>query len=211
MSRWVCLRCFESNEAAFTACQSCGLARGAQPEPGEMHPGAVAAEPQSSRAGGLVGLLLRYWWVLLVVAAPIGGLIFNAQRGDGGAITRAGDLVVADLRVGDCFDLKDADEETIDDVTARPCGEAHEFELMYRGSVSSDGYPSEAAFQAWLQDNCLPAFAEYVGVSFPESTLDIFWFQPTEDGWDAGDHSVQCAIYDPADAQLTSAVRNAAR
>jgi hypothetical protein len=176
-----------------------------------MHPGAVAAEPQSSRAGGLVGLLLRYWWVLLVVAAPIGGLIFNAQRGDGGAITRAGDLVVADLRVGDCFDLKDADEETIDDVTARPCGEAHEFELMYRGGVSSDGYPSEAAFQAWLQDNCLPAFAEYVGVSFPESTLDIFWFQPTEDGWDAGDHSVQCAIYDPADAQLTSAVRNAAR
>jgi hypothetical protein len=209
MSRWVCLRCFESNEAAFTACQSCGLARGAQPERGEVHPGAIDPEPSLGR--GMVGVLLRHWWVLLLIAAPIGGLIFNAQRGDGGAITRAGDLVVADLRVGDCFDLKDADEEEIDDVTARPCGESHEFELMFRGSLSSDQYPSEAAFTAWLEDNCLPAFAEYVGISFAESRLDIFWFQPTPDGWHAGDHSVQCAIYDPADAQLASAVRNVGR
>jgi hypothetical protein len=209
MSRWVCLRCFESNEAAFTACQSCGLARGAQPEPGEVHPGAVEPEPSVGR--GLVGVLLRHWWVLLLIAAPIGGLIFNAQRGDGGDITRAGDLVVSDLRVGDCFDLKDADEEEIDDVTARPCGESHEFELMFRGSLRSEQYPSDAVVDAWLQDNCLPAFAEYVGISYEQSALDIFWFQPTQEGWDSGDHSLQCVVFDPAEDQLTSPVRNAAR
>jgi hypothetical protein len=82
---------------------------------------------------------------------------------------------------------------------------------MHTGTVGSGGYPSDADFGAWLEANCLPAFEDYVGLSYQESTLDVTWFQPTEEGWNDGDHTVQCAVYDPARAELTEAVRNAAR
>jgi hypothetical protein len=214
MSRWVCLRCFEPNEEAFAACQSCGLPRGERPAADDSaYSPAASPAPSAGRVGGLLPLLLRFWWVILLVAVPVAGLVFNAQRGGDGAISRSGDLAVADLRVGDCFDLKeeDEDEDTVDDVTARPCSEPHEFEMMHTGTVPSDGYPSDAVFGAWLEANCLPAFERYVGLEYPASTLDVTWFQPTPDGWADGDHTVQCAIYDPADPELTEAVRDAAR
>ena len=211
MSRWVCLRCFADNEEAFAACQSCGLARGERPSPDDPAVAAAANAAPPGRFGGILPMLLRYWWVILLMAVPVAGLIFNAQRGDDGSISRSGDLAVSDLRVGDCFDLKDAEEDTVDDVTARPCTEPHEFELMHTGTVTSDSYPSDQAFGAWLEANCLPAFADYVGLSYQQSVLDVTWFQPTEEGWDDGDHTVQCAVYDPSSPELSETVRNAAR
>lgn len=211
MSRWVCLRCFADNEEAFAACQSCGLARGERPSPDDPAAAAAPAGPAPGRLGGVLPFLLRFWWVILLVAVPVVGLIFNAQRGDDGSINRSGDLAVSDLRVGDCFDLKDDAEEEVDDVTARPCSEPHGFELVHTGTVASDGYPSDAAFGAWLEDNCLPAFEDYVGLSYQQSALEVTWFQPTPGGWDDGDHTVQCAVYDPAQPELSEAVRNAAR
>ena len=211
MARWVCLRCFESNEESFSACQSCGLPRGATPEP--VEPAASPLAPQPGRWRGLLPLASRFWWVILVAAVSVGGLIFNAQRADDGSISRSGNLAIADLRVGDCFDLKEEfdEDEAVDEITARPCGEPHEFELMHVGTVASATYPSDAAFVAWLDENCLPAFAEYVGRSYSDSALDVFWFQPTPEGWEAGDHSVQCAVFDPRNDELTGALRGAAR
>ena len=34
---------------------------------------------------------------------------------------------------------------------------------------------------------------------------------PTEDGWNDGDHSVQCAMHDPNNAELTESLKDAAR
>ncbi|HEY7331771.1 MAG TPA: septum formation family protein [Candidatus Limnocylindria bacterium] len=211
MARWVCLRCFASNEEAFAACQSCGLPRGEQPA-AEDGPFPVAAE-ETSPGGRWIQRLGRFWWVILVVAVSVGGLIFNAQRDDDGSISRSGNLAISDLRVGDCFDLKGEldEDEAVDEITARPCTEPHEFELMHIGTVASATYPADAAFVTWLDENCLPAFAEYIGRSYSESALDVFWFQPTREGWDAGDHSVQCAVFDPANDELTGALRGAAR
>ena len=42
-------------------------------------------------------------------------------------------MTAADLRVGDCFDLKDPAADEIDDVTAGPCTAAHEFEMFFVG------------------------------------------------------------------------------
>lgn len=211
MARWVCLRCFESNEEAFAACQSCGLPRGTTPEAGEAV--APTPAPESGPRRVLPALVSRFWWVILVVAVSVGGLVFNAQRGDDGSISRSGNLAISDLQVGDCFDLKGEldEEDTVDEITARPCAEPHEFELIYTGSVSSATYPSDAAFVTWLDENCLPAFADYVGRSYSSSALDVFWFQPTPEGWAAGDHSVQCAVFDPGNDKLTGALRGAAR
>ncbi|HEX6139598.1 MAG TPA: septum formation family protein [Candidatus Limnocylindria bacterium] len=206
--RWVCRRCFNANEPDATACTSCGLARGAEPSASDG--GYAQAAPADGR-GGPLRLLGRFWWIGLVVVIAIGGWWFGAKRDDAGNITGSGDLQVADLRIGDCFDLKEATATEVEKVTARPCADEHEFELFHDGNVDVDGYPGDAAFEAWVANECLPAFAPYVGVAYEASLLEFSYFVPSEDGWDQGDHSVQCVLYDPNEANLTESMRGAAR
>ncbi len=206
MARWVCLRCFEPNEEIFGACQSCGLPRGERPAADdERFPRAADEEPSRTLAWGR--RLARFWWVAALIGLPLIGLITNAQRGEDGQVTRAGTLEISRLAVGDCYDVAD-DLEEVGEVTARPCAEPHEYELMYIGSMSGQAYPSDAQVGAWLEEHCLPAFDDYIGRAYEASRLDIAWFQPSESGWEQGDRSMQCAVYDPADAQLVDALRN---
>ena len=79
---------------------------------------------------------------------------------------------------------------------------------MYVGAMSGQAYPSDAQVGAWLEKHCLPAFADYVGRAYEASRLDIAWFQPTRDGWEDGDRSMQCAVYDPTDTELVVALRD---
>jgi hypothetical protein len=221
MGRWVCLRCFESNDAALMACAKCGLARGAPPQPASAgyaprtDPGAAAAMPQPTQptepGNALLGLLRRFGWIAVVALFAIIGWWFSAGRGESGELTRSGNLSVTDLRVGDCFSLKDPGAETIGEVDAKVCSEPHEFEMMFVGNLPHAELPGEGAMRDWVGANCLPAFDAYVGLAFEDSALDIFQFVPTEDSWDQGDHSIQCAIYDPQESQLTGSLRNAAR
>ncbi|MCI0345225.1 MAG: septum formation family protein [Chloroflexi bacterium] len=153
------------------------------------------------------------WLVVavLVGAGAIGGLIFNAGRAPTGEINKAGDLTAADLRVGDCFDLKDPDAEEIDQVTAVPCTSEHELEMFFVGSLPAGAYPGADGFEAFVGDNCVAAFGAYVGTSYQESELEIFWLEPTDDAWDAGDRAVQCAIYHPRIQRLRESMKGSNR
>jgi len=211
MSRWVCLRCFDANDEALAACQTCGLLRGATPAEGDQW-GRVGQPAQRPRGiGALLPRLLRFWWVILLVAVPVVGFFVNAQRGAEGEITRSGELAIRELRVGDCFDLQDATADEAEKVTARPCTEAHEFELIHIGTMPDGAYPIDTVLAGWLTENCLPAFDAYVGIAYEQSKYDVAWFQPTTDGWSQGDRSVQCAAADPHDAELMGSLRGAAR
>lgn len=211
MSRWVCLRCFEANDEALAACQSCGLLRGATPAAGAQ--GVEQSQPASRGrgAGGLVPALLRFWWVIILVAVPVVGFFASAQRGDEGAITRSGSLALGELRVGDCFDLKDDGADAIQEVIARPCEDAHAYELFLVGQMPDGPYPSDQVLAGWLAENCLPAFDAFIGVTYEQSRYDVAWFQPTNDGWESGQRSVRCAVVDPENAELTNSLRGSAR
>jgi hypothetical protein len=136
-------------------------------------------------------------FAVLIGGGAITGWYFNASRSTTGEITKAGDMTAADLRVGDCFVLKDPAADEVDDVTAGPCTSPHEFEMFFVGSMAKGDYPTQTAFETYLTDNCYPAFDAYIGKSHTESELSIYWLTPTEEGWGAGDHSVQCAAYHP--------------
>ncbi|HET9541272.1 MAG TPA: septum formation family protein [Candidatus Limnocylindria bacterium] len=222
--RWVCPRCFESNEADADRCVKCDLERGADPaavaatapgDPAAM-PGTEGAEPFPAAPGGpataspapasnrpgWLQLVLRFWWVGLIV---IGGGIaaFNYLGGS---------RPVTELSAGDCFDLPEGDaEEGISDVTKQECTEPHQYEMFFVGDLPDGPFPSEAEMNLWIDANCLPAFTDYVGIDYNSSVLDARTIVPAEDGWNDGDHSVQCAIYDDQNPQLTESVRNAAR
>lgn len=208
--RWVCKRCFAANDESAGQCAACGLVRGSEAPASEQWQPA-AAPPASSGGSRWLAVLARFWWIPVAILIAVGGSLFAASRDDSGQITDGGDLGIADLRPGDCFDLKDASEELIDDVEAKPCSDTHEFEMFFVGSLSGDAYPSEDVMTGYVIDNCIPAFDTYVGMDYQSSMYDIFHFVPSEDGWDAGDHTVQCAVFHPTDDELTGSLKGAAQ
>jgi len=104
-----------------------------------------------------------------------------------------------DLKVGDCFDVPASEQETVEDVQHHPCDQDHTGEVIFVGEYpgsSSDAYPTDDEMFAFLAEKCIPAYDDYTGTSFDaQSTWDIGWFQPTEDGWKDGDQGVSCYIY----------------
>jgi hypothetical protein len=208
MGRWVCLRCYESNDAALVSCAKCGLTRGEAPDAAD--PATAQALPQQPAHGSaLGGLVRRFGWVAVVAVVAGVGWWFSAGRGDTGEITRSGSMSVTDLRTGDCFDLKDPEAEFIEEVDAKVCTEPHEYEMIFVGDMPSGGYPSLDQMDEFALANCIPAFEAYVGLSFDDSRYYLTHVTPTEDGWNDGDHAIQCAAYDPDNQELTATVRGA--
>ena len=155
-----------------------------------------------------IGLIV---FLVLVVGGGISSWYFGAGRTDTGEIAKPGDLTATDLRVGDCFDLKDPTAEEIEEVAARPCAQAHEFELFFTGSLPEGAYPAQPVFEAYMQDNCMPAFVAFVGKVYEDSELDVYWLSPTTEAWRQGDRSVQCAVYHPRIHELTESLKGSKR
>lgn len=208
--RWVCRRCFASNESDAAVCAQCGLERGAEPAEGDEQQWNPPPSAASSRPKWLQ-LLLRFWWIGLILVVLGVGWYFSARRDTSGEITNTGNLKITDLRVGDCFDLKDPDAEQVEEVEAKPCTTAHRFELYYVGDMPDGDFLDDAAIVTWIEQNCVPEFAAYVGVSYEASVLDLIPVTPAEDGWEDGDHAVQCVLLDPGNEELTVSLEGAAR
>jgi hypothetical protein len=155
-----------------------------------------------------IGWLL---FAVLIGGGAIAGWYFNASRSSSGEITKSGDLTAADLRVGDCFDLKDPGADEIDEVKAGPCSSAHEFEMFFVASMPEGDFPTDAAFETYVTDNCYPAFGAYIGKAYGQSELEMYWLAPTASGWRGGDRSVQCAAYHPRVHTQTVTLRGSNR
>jgi Septum formation len=209
--RWVCKRCFADNEAADGSCRHCGLARGSEATPADQATWAAtraeAAQPSRRPAW------LRYWWVPILALSLVVGYVVSVRRDDSGAISAGGTLAIEDLQVGDCFTLGEEEADAVSEVDAMPCDEAHEYELFHVATWNdpASGYPTEDAMLDFVVAECVPAFERYVGTGFEQSQLDFVQFVPLEEGWDAGDRVFQCALYDPASAQLTESLEGAGR
>ena len=221
--RWVCPRCFSDNEADADRCTKCGLERGADPnaaaapQPGASTtesgtegpqpaqaapapPWAAAPAPQPQRAGWLQ-FVLRFWWVgLLVIVGAVAGVNYLM-----------GSRAVTDIGVGQCFDLPNAEEELIDDLTKRECTEPHEFEMFFVSDMPDGPFPSDDEVFAWIETNCIPAFADYVGIDYQSSVLSLFPITSTEETWNDGDHTVQCALFEDGNPELTASMKDSAR
>jgi hypothetical protein len=155
-----------------------------------------------------VGLLI---FGVLVVGGAVAGFITNASRSSTGDITKGGDMSSSDLRIGDCWNLKDPTADTVDNVTAKPCTESHKYEVFFVGPMDGVNYPTDDQFTTYVTNNCLPAFTSYVGVVYDDSKLEISWLVPLNDGWTSGDRAVECSVYDPNDDQLTASLRSSRR
>lgn len=228
---WKCAKCAATNPETSFACQSCGLIRGSvvvpppAPPAGFSTPGAdqsqpppapmwsvAATPPAASRTRPSlrvpIGLIVVIGFIAM---SAVYGYFNNASRSSSGEIERGGQMSVSDLRVGDCFDLDNPDAEQVEEVAARPCAEAHQYEMVFADAMPEGDYPTDDQFNTYVDQQCLPAFATFVGVGYDSSMLEISWFYPSTNGWSRGDRTVQCAIYDPQQDRITGSLQGAAR
>jgi hypothetical protein len=158
-----------------------------------------------------LSLLARFGWVGVVVAIAVVGVVLNARRDDAGQIAAGGNLQIQDLRIGDCFNLKDETADSVTDVDAKPCAESHKYELYHVAVMGEGEYPSDDQLSAFAEQECVGTFTGYVGMTYETSALDVVYFTPSSDAWDDGDRSVQCAAYDPGNPAAVGTLQGAAR
>jgi hypothetical protein len=180
--RWVCPRCYESNEADATSCSRCQLERGADPSQAAAavsavptptgQPWAPVAQQPRPRPAWLA-LLTRFGWIGAVIVIAGVGLFLNARRDDAGQISTGGTLQVQDLRVGDCFNLKDEAADSVEDVDAKPCTESHKYELYHVAAMGEGDYPANDQLSGFAEQECVGAFTSYVGLGYDTSVLEV--------------------------------------
>jgi len=116
------------------------------------------------------------------------------------------------LEVGDCFDDPPGLVDTVTNVDVIDCADAHDNEVYVVVDFPDEGgYPGDDAVREFADETCIREFEAFVGFDYLQSELDLGYFWPTDESWDAGDRAVQCFVYELDGSQATGSLRNAAR
>ncbi|MFD6094461.1 hypothetical protein ACFWGN_20295 [Oerskovia sp. NPDC060338] len=129
----------------------------------------------------------------------------EAQRDEpGGEVTAASDADVFSLQIGDCVNQVAADAEQptdsddyeeVSSMPVVPCGDPHTDELYAEKELEAGDYPGDEAIASLTEEFCLAEFEGFVGLSYEESSLDIWPMLPVQVGWETDDDRVvQCFI-----------------
>jgi hypothetical protein len=163
------------------------------------------AWPPPQRSGGARSMIVGALGVAVFVGiAAVGAFIFRSGDEPTPAVPTptAGAVINADtLAVGDCIIVPSEDQ--FDEIRRLDCGEPHDGEVFFVGDHPDGDYPSDEAFESFVDERCLPAFSAYTGSDFAvQEVLDIGWFTPTDSAWDGGDRGVTCHLT-PIDGSRT--------
>ncbi len=155
---------------------------------------------------GIVGLLFM---------GPIVQDVMNRAgddlaRGPDGQIEQPIEIPYTSLRVGDCFDLIDPAAQNVELVRAAPCADEHVFEVFFVGDMPDGAFPGDEAVLAFANDNCLPAFEDYVGAPFEQSVWYASPVIPNEESWAEGARTVTCQLHNQEGTPVTGSARNSA-
>jgi hypothetical protein len=123
---------------------------------------------------------------------------------------------VTDLSQGQCIvDAAVADWPGIEVETTSvaPCEVEHHaevFALVEVEGAEDAPFPGAEALSAQGEEECQGLFADYVGIYFVDSRLDIIHLAPTETSWEQGDRQIVCTLFDIDGAPLTGSVQGQA-
>lgn len=163
---------------------------------------------RTSTAGALAALVLVASLTLSGCGA-ISGFFGGAVRDDEtGEISEGGEIDVFSIAVGDC--LASAPDGEVQSVQVVPCSDEHEGEVFHDFELPDGDFPGDEAIETAAYEGCDPAFEEFVGLTYDESTLDYSYYAPTTESWAEGDRLISCIISDPA-GTVTGSLSGAAR
>ena len=161
--------------------------------PGGHHGG--APPNQNSRV-----VLIVVAAALVMVGAIAAVVVAGSQSGqdEGADPTPAGEEIsVFDLAVGQCLTL-DQEAAEIDSVGLIGCEQPHTAEVyavVRHPAPIGQSYPGAEAVNTFADEECLAAFADYVGVRYEVSEIFSTSLTPTELSWGkSGDREVVCLL-----------------
>jgi hypothetical protein len=135
-------------------------------------------------------LPLKVLAMLIVLAVAIVAWVVAA-----GAFLRATDPTFA---VGDCVRGLASIGQDIEDASSVhqvDCAETHEgrvIGLSYLPGGADAPFPGQTTVAAHADSACMALFAEFHGVSYLESTIEMVMLQPSPDTWASGDREIVC-------------------
>lgn len=121
-------------------------------------------------------------------------------------------IAFSELQLGTCLTdahLAEGEGAAIDRLEAIDCVAAHHEEVIALANFADGEYPGRDALVDQLDDACVAAFPEYVGVQYANSSLLLDYLLPTETSWIAGDRGYACLVY--AEEPLVGSVRGSSR
>jgi hypothetical protein len=140
---------------------------------------AEGAEPGGHRWGSVVLPLLVI--IGFVVAAILVAALLDGSRSAGS------------LDAGECVLAPESDQ--VLEVDTVPCSEPHELEVIGAVTLDGDTYPGDqGAFRRALAA-CEPVFEDYVGEDYAASVWVLNVFTPTGEGWDDGERTATCLVF----------------
>jgi Septum formation len=133
----------------------------------------------------------------LIVVGVVAGLPDDAERDESGEITGAGDVSAFDLHEGDRFDLPKPNGE-VSDVSGVPCTDPHDAEVFSAFDIEGDEFPGQQTVIQDAERGCRARFADFIGVTYQKSVLEMQYLYPTEQSWNtADDREVICSVVEP--------------
>lgn len=154
-----------------------------------------------------IGSIVALLFMGPIVQNIFGDVANDLARGPDGQIEQPILLGFASLREGDCFELVDPEAPSVEIVRGLPCSSEHVYEVFFVGDMPDGAFPGDEAVSTFANENCLPAFEDYVGVPFEQSIWYGTPVGPTEETWGAGDRRVACLLHNQTESSVSGSVR----
>ncbi len=111
------------------------------------------------------------------------------------------------MKIGDC--LNDLDSLMVSEVPIVGCAAPHDLEVFDEFSVTDASW-DPVALGNEADDGCTQRFADFIGLPYEQSSLDVTSYKPTATSWATGDRLISCMVGDSS-AQTTGTLRGTAR
>ncbi|MHA7283125.1 septum formation family protein [Arthrobacter sp. TMS2-4] len=114
------------------------------------------------------------------------------------------------IGVGEC--INDPGLEDRSDIPVVPCDERHVFEAFAATRMSDGEYPGQGEANAAATEFCAEEFRAFIGVDYDASVLELLYFYPVEESWDAqGDREILCLVAEQEETPVTGTLQDAGR
>ncbi len=104
--------------------------------------------------------------------------------------------------VGTCFDVRKDQPKLSESIV--PCDQRHDDEVYAVFDLDDTDYPGQTALQQTADEGCRARFADFIGILYEESILELYSLWPTEKAWLDGDRRISCVVWYPDDAVVGS-------
>lgn len=162
---------------------------------------------QNGKGMAIAALVIIPLWIALFVAVIVADSADDADRDATGTVTRSGEVLVNDVRAGDCLD-EDFTDEVMYTVDVVPCTEPHALEAYASFDLGAGDFPGEDEVERLGTIGCVKRFTAFVGVKAEKSRLEIGYLLPARNTWSES-REVSCVVGE--DKATTGSLKNAKR